>query len=215
MKKHQIIILLFALLFISILLTRNKQYFRINGYTQGTTYQVVYQHKKTNNLNAEIPKLLKEIDLSLSTYLDSSLITRINQNDTNVRLDNHLREVLSKALEVSRATNGLFDITVGPLVNLYGFGPAETNTAIDSFIIDSLRKLVGYQKIRIKNNRVFKSNPNVYLDLNAIAQGYSVDFIADFFEKKNIENYLIEIGGEVKAKGKNPEGKYWKIGVDK
>jgi len=121
--------------------------------------------------------------------------------------------VFRKSVEVSEKTKGLFDVTVAPLINAYGFGFTK-KAQLDSITIDSLRRLIGYKQVSLKDGKLIKSRPEVMLDFNAIAQGYSVDVICRFLENKNIRNYVVELGGEVRAKGKNDEGAYWKVGVD-
>jgi thiamine biosynthesis lipoprotein len=129
-------------------------------------------------------------------------------------MDSHFKNVVIKAFEVHKATNGLFDITVGPLVEAWGFGKNKAMEA-DTTIIDSLLKFTGMDKIYIDKNKLFKKDERVQLNANAIAQGYSVDVICQYLDSKNIKNYMVEIGGEVRVKGKNPKNKLWKIGIDK
>ncbi|MBN2347710.1 MAG: FAD:protein FMN transferase [Bacteroidales bacterium] len=189
-------------------------YMNVEGFTQGTTYHITYQSKTGKNLKKDIEEVLAGFDLSLSAYIPNSIISRINTNDPEVRADVYFLTVYNKALEVYNATDGAFDITVAPLVNAWGFGFTE-KAEVDSALIDSLVQYVGMQKIDLDGKKIIKVNPNVMIDVNAIAQGYSVDIIARYLDALNIKNYLVEIGGEVKAKGKNKKGKYWRIGVDK
>ncbi len=128
--------------------------------------------------------------------------------------DKWFTEVFNKSLEVYRKTGGAFDITVGPIVNALGFGSGDTLN-VDSTLIDSLRNFVGMDKVRLVNGRIIKSDPNVILDVNALAQGYSVDVVSAFLEKRKIKNYLVEIGGEVRARGKNDRDQVWQVGIDK
>ena len=130
------------------------------------------------------------------------MISRINRNDPQVIPDDKFLSVFTKSREVYQKTGGAFDITVGPIVNALGFGSTDT-LQVDSSLIDSLRQYVGMDKVSIKDNRVIKSDVNIRLDVNAIAQGYSVDLVATFLESRKIRNYLVEIGGEVRVKGKN------------
>lgn len=188
-------------------------YISIEGFTQGTTFSVIYRSKDTVSYKTEIKKLLSDIDSSLSTYNDSSVISKINRNQSST-VDFHFRKVYETSREVSEATNGAFDITVGPLVEAYGFGKSD-KIDLDSNKVDSLLDFVGYQKISIKNNQIVKSDSRIQIDMNAVAQGYTVEVIAHFLEEKNIDNYLVEVGGEVKARGINDKGEIWKIGIDK
>lgn len=148
----------------------------------------------------------------MSTYLPVSIISRINQNDSNVLVDDLFKNVFMKSIEVSEMTGGKFDVTVGPLVNAWGFG-VNKRVPIDSARVDSLRTLVGYRMVSLQGNRLVKQKPGTLLDFNAIAQGYSVDVIADYLERQGIHNYLVELGGELKAKGKKNDGP-WKVGID-
>ncbi|MFN7014169.1 MAG: FAD:protein FMN transferase, partial [Bacteroidia bacterium] len=150
----------------------------------------------------------------LSTYVPQSIISRVNKNDSTVILDEHFTTVFYHAQQVAAISNGAFDITVAPLVNAYGFGFSRKEK-IDSILIDSLLQFVGYQKVKIENGKLIKDKPQIQLDFNAIAQGYSVDIIANFLEKNAVSDYMVEIGGELRCKGVNAKGNYWNIGIDK
>lgn len=183
----------------------------MNDYAQGTTFSIVYEYNE--KLDADIYQLLREFDLSLSTYIDSSIISKINKNEA-VQLNELFIDFYNQSKSAFKATDGYFDITVGPLVKAWGFGVAqEFNT--DSSSIDSIKAFIGMDKIHIENNKLLKEDERIYLDGNAIAQGQSVDFIADFLESREITNYMVEIGGEVRAKGVNKKGSPWRIGIDK
>jgi thiamine biosynthesis lipoprotein len=189
-----------------------EKYQVFEGFAQGTTFRIVYQ--SNNNYDDSIMQMLRYFDYTLSLYQDSSMISRINRNDTSVILNDLFIEFYKKSREVFEKSNGYFDITVAPLVETWGFGPKEKIKS-DSASIDSLLEFVGMDKIKIVNNKIIKSDPRVRLDGNAIAQGQSVDFISTFFESTGIKNYMIEIGGEVRAKGLNDKGISWHIGIDK
>jgi len=195
----------------------------LDGFAQGTTYHIVYKqpfslgfilNSNLHDYHEEIDSLLKEFDRSLSVYLPESVISRINNNDKDVMVDSLFNKVFHKAKSVNELSNGAFDITVGPLVNAWGFG-TELRAIIDSALIDSLIQFVGMDKVRIEKKRVIKSEPGVKLDVNAIAQGYSVDIVAGFLSKKGIKNYLVEIGGEISSAGTKKKGTPWKVGIDK
>ncbi|MFP4059248.1 MAG: FAD:protein FMN transferase [Bacteroidales bacterium] len=207
----------YLILFIStcyISCTREQHpYVFLEGFTQGTTYHVTYENSTGENYKEEIENLLHEFDLSLSSYIDSSLISRFNRGE-EVQPDDYFHEVLQVARHVYHETNGAFDITVGPVVNALGFGSTE-RLEVDSAIIDSLAQHLGMEKIYMENGTLVKTDPNVVLDVNAIAQGYSVDVVARFLDEKGIQNYMVEIGGEVRTLGKNLKGKIWRIGIDK
>lgn len=191
-----------------------KEYLKIGGETQGTTYNITFEYEKGKNLKAEIEAVLKDFDNSLSTYEPASVISRINSNDPDVVADEKFIKVFNDAKEIYKTTGGAFDITVAPIVNAWGFGFAP-GMEVDSAVIDSLLLYVGMDKIRLSDNKIEKDCPDIMLDVNAIAQGYSVDVVAEFMESKKIENYMVEIGGELKCKGLNPRGEDWKIGIDR
>jgi len=192
---------------------QNRNYITITGFTQGTTYRITYNSPDSINYQSEIESLLSEFDSSLSAYLPVSIISRINKNESNVEVDKFFRTVFNKAKEVNKESNGAFDITVGPIVNAWGFGP-QKRMNVDSSVIDSLLHYVGMDKIKLKNNKIIKAYPEITLDVNAIAQGYSADVIANYFDKLNIANYMVEVGGEIVTKGVNKKGIAWRIGID-
>lgn len=185
------------------------------GFAQGTTYSVVYENNKKISpveLKAEVEKILSDFDMSLSLYKDSSVITRLNRNE-DVVPDKYFIEVFKQSVLISEMTGGAFDITVGPLVKAWGFGP-DSRKNFSETKLDSLMKLIGMDKVSLVNGRLIKTDPDIKIDVNAIAQGYSVDVLCDYFDKKGFKNYLIEIGGEVRAKG-TKAGAHWRIGIDK
>jgi len=190
------------------------KYKDIAGYVQGTTYHITYENEIGNDLNRQIDSLLEAFDLTFSEYIPNSIISRINRNDSTVEINEMFVTVFNKSVEIYRETGGAFDLTVGPLVDAWGFGPEKKDT-VNRKRIDSLLKLVGMNKVRISGKKLIKDSPGIILDVNGIAQGYSVDMVCDFFEKLGIKNYLVEIGGEVRAKGKNDKGKLWRIGIDR
>lgn len=204
--------------FISILLISCNQkeesiYIFFDGFTQGTTYHITYESPDSINYKEEIEHLLAEFDTSLSTYNTESVISKINRNQSN-KTDYYLNTVLQKSKEVYENTDGAFDITVAPLVNAWGFGFKNKEKMTDEKV-DSILQFIGFNQISFNDSIIEKKDPRVMIDMNAIAQGYSVDVVADFLEKKGVTNYLVEIGGEVKTKGVNPDQKAWRIGIDK
>lgn len=209
---YQFVLITYALS----LMACNEKSFAVtfSGEAQGTTYQVTYSAPVNVNLQQEIDSILNKIDLSLSTYLPSSIISSINRNDTNIQPDTHFITVFMKAKEIAERTGGAFDFTIAPLINAWGFGFTDKKN-IEPNAIDSLLKLVDYRFVSLKSGMVSKVHENVLLDFNAIAQGYTVDVIAAFIETKGINNYLVELGGEVAGKGMNEKGTYWKIGIDR
>jgi FAD:protein FMN transferase len=185
---------------------------KIEGNAQGTTYHISYLAHGGINLKAEVDSILRKLDSSLSTYLPVSIISRVNQNDSLVTVDEHFEKVFNKSREVSVNTIGAFDITIAPLVNAWGFGFSKKEN-VDSLLIDSLLPLVDYKKVALVDGRVAKQKQEILIDFNAIAQGYSVDVLASFLSSKGIENFLVELGGEIVAKGKK-NGDEWQVGID-
>ncbi|MFO7371263.1 MAG: FAD:protein FMN transferase [Bacteroidales bacterium] len=202
---------------VAFLLTRpgkTRNYEEITGFAQGTTYHIIYESAHGEKLQSSIDSFLTGFDCSLSIYNPNSIISRFNRNDPAVVADDAFIEVFNKSKEVFAATKGAFDITVGPVVNALGFGSSDT-LRVDSLVIDSLLQYVGMNKVNLAEGKLVKQHPNMQLDVNAIAQGYSVDLVARFLEEWGIRNYMVEIGGEVRAKGKNSKRSVWKIGIDK
>ncbi|MDR0815651.1 MAG: FAD:protein FMN transferase [Bacteroidales bacterium] len=192
------------------------EYVTHQGFAEGTTYKVTYAPAAAGeSYEEDIVQVLQRFSESLSTYLPTSLISRINQNVPDVEIDDYFRTVFVKSAEVNRASSGAFDITIAPIVNLWGFGFTSGTPDIAPAKIDSLLQFVGMDKIRIVGNKVVKDNPGVMLDVNAIAKGYSVDVVADFLKSKGCKNYLVEIGGEIVARGVNASGHPWRVGIDR
>lgn len=188
-------------------------YMRVEGFTQGTTYTITYQSKDTIDLSASIDSILHVFDMSLSTWIPGSIISRVNANE-DPEVDAMFTTVFREAERVNKVSGGAFDITVGPLIDAYGFGPGQ-KIQVDSAVIDSLLQYVGMSKVSLSGRHVVKALPQVRLDVNALAQGYSVDVICMYFDWLGIPNYMVEIGGEIRVKGVNPRGVMWKIGIDK
>lgn len=184
-----------------------------DGFAQGTTYHINYYDEQNRFLKKEVDSILKDFDFSVSTYNHNSIISKINNNQPNVVLDNYFTTCFNKAKEVWKNTNGTFDPTVYPLVNAWGFGP-EKKQNINKTSIDSILQFVGFEKIVLKNDLVIKQDTRIKLDFNAFAQGYSVDVVANYFNSLNITSYAIEIGGEVYAKGIHTNGDNWTIGIE-
>ncbi|MEZ4824902.1 MAG: FAD:protein FMN transferase [Bacteroidia bacterium] len=189
-----------------------------SGPAQGTSYSITcIDPVDGRDFQASIDSVFSVIDQSLSTYNPGSTISRFNRDDSIVTDDLHFREMLNQSGEVWRLTGGLFDPTVMPLVRAWGFGP-EKVPEIKTGNLDSVRQLVGFMQLIPEAHAgkfiLRKKQPGVQLDFNAIAQGYTVDVLADLLEGNGIQNYMIEVGGEVRAKGKNVEGKYWTLGIE-
>lgn len=209
-------IFLFSLLiFLSaVSCTQKKEfaYHQNSGEIFHTSYHIKYSFERS--LEKEILDELERFELSLNPFRDNTVITKIN-NNVPVKPDSMFMEVFNKAMEVSRMSDGKFDITASPLINAWGFGFKNIDN-ITPEKIDSLKEFVGYEKIKIDNEgNVIKSDSRVQLNPSAISKGYSCDLVSRLFDSYGIENYMIEIGGEVVAKGVNDKGVCWRIGVDK
>jgi thiamine biosynthesis lipoprotein len=194
---------------------RTTSYDNFAGFIQGTTYSMVFENNgklKAENLKSEVEKILHDFDMSLSLYVDSSILSKVNRNE-DVIIDNYFTEAFRKSAQITELTDGAFDITVGPLVKAWGFGP-DSQKNFSETKRDSLLNLVGMDKVKIENGKLVKTDPGINLDFNAIAQGFSVDIISRFFGSKGIRSYLIEIGGEVRVKG-DKNGVLWRIGIDR
>lgn len=210
MKKSYLVILLFSL--ITLNSCNQNKYYYVQGLAQGTTYHITYEG--TKDYSSEITDILRRFDMSLSAYIDNSLLSRLNNNDSTAIPDKWFTDVFNKSKEIYQVSDGMFDITVGPLVKAWGF-LKDTTVHVDSASIKKMLTIVGMDKVRIVNGKLVKDNPNIVIDVNAIAQGYSVDVVGDFLEKNNVRNYLVEIGGELKVKGVNPKNEPWRVGIDK
>lgn len=190
--------------------------FHLAGYTQGTTYAITYYAADSLVTKQEVARQLAEIDASLSLYQPGSLINRFNQAPRGVPTDQHLRLVVRKALEVYQATGGLFDATVEPLVRAWGFATRPTETVPRAATIRALLASVGSDKVHVRGDSLVKDVPTLRLDLNGIAQGYTVDVLADLLERHGIRDYLVEIGGEIRVRGRKwPGGEIMRVGIEK
>ncbi len=188
-----------------------KVFFR--GEAQGTYYEVTYFDTLGRNLQPSIDSLLGAFDKSLSLWVDSSLISRINRNE-DVKVDTLFSVVFRKSTEVARRTEGKFNVCVGPLVELWGFYRKKGEVPSDDKIKEALQH-IDYSKVRLEGDRVVKEDSLIRLDFNAIAQGFSVDIIASFLRNKGIRMFLIDIGGEVLAGEPKPDGTAWRVGIEK
>ena len=219
----RILIIIFLMIGTGACQNNNYKIVLINGLTMGTTYSikiktadaVVNQEK----IRADIEKILLEINQKMSTYIvdsELSVINFSNSLDSNLISDD-LFKVISHANTISKTTNGAFDITVGPLVNLWGFGPDKSENKIPpNEEIELIKKNIGYKKIYLnkETTSIKKLHPDLYVDLSGIAKGFAVDKIALYLNSYNLENYLVEIGGELIAKGTNEDNEVWQIGIE-
>jgi thiamine biosynthesis lipoprotein len=212
--KNRIQLILVLSLIILISSCKQKSYFYLEGFTMGTLYHIKFESKSEQGMKEELESQLIAINNSLSTYISTSTISKVNQSQSVVEVDSLFRKVFLAAKEVYSKTHGAFDPTVMPLVNAWGFG-FDTLSHVDSFVIDSLMAYIGFDKVRLVDNKLEKDLPEIMLDFSAIAKGFGVDVIAEFLEEKNIANYMVEIGGEVRVKGLNPKGEEWRVGIEK
>lgn len=181
------------------------------GMVFGTVYHITYQSSKS--LQKDIEAELAKVDASLSPFNERSIITAVNENRDTV-VNKMFSDVFALAMKISDSTNGAFDITVAPLVNAWGFG-FKGGAMPSRHQVDSLKALVGYHKVSLTNGRVSKTDPRIMLDCSSIAKGYGCDVVAKFLSAKGIDNYMVEIGGEIVTRGISEKRLPWKIGVTK
>jgi thiamine biosynthesis lipoprotein len=185
----------------------------LTGEAQGTTFHIKYRDKQQRSFQKQVDSVLADIDKCLSTYRPDSEISQFNRSMSHRFQLPHFYAVLKKSAEVFRATNGAFDPTLMPLVESYGFGPKKSPKGAP-INIDSLMQYVGFQYIVFDSLSVRKVKPHIRLDLNSIAQGYSVDVVSAFLEARGISQYMVEIGGEIRTKGQKTDGQPWTIGIE-
>lgn len=186
----------------------------LSGKTMGTTYNITYLDEESRDLQSSIDSLLVVFNQSLSTYIPESELSQFNLGDTLDFNLPYLLPVLEASQKVYENTNGAFDPTVGPLVNIWGFGPTGPELK-DSVDIKNLLATVGFSKIEFDQKQLRKKVAGIYLDFSAIAKGYGSDVVAEFLKNKSVSNYLVEIGGELVANGTNEKGELWKVGVNR
>ena len=223
----RLLLLFLPLLILSCNFTEKEKdglpYYEINGSAQGTTFSIVYQDTLSRDFSFNIDSLLKEIDNQLSTYDSSSFVSQFNKSNKNTYLiesNDLFVECFNRSKYFHKVTNGCFNAAIFPLMEYWGFYNRKELDVDSSFIIDSIIPLIQMDSITIvsdsKNNKsITKNNINSKLDFNAIAQGYSVDLVADFLISKGVMNFMVEIGGEVTAKGINYKGNTWRIGIER
>ncbi|SFW60871.1 thiamine biosynthesis lipoprotein [Chitinophaga sancti] len=187
----------------------------LEGKAQGTYYVIKYISADTASLQSAIDSIFAGIDQSLSLYKPNSLINQFNEKG-HVQMDAHMQAVISKSVEISKITQGAFDITVKPLVDVWGFGvhpPAERKIPSPAAIKKVLTH-VGTKYLVIKGRDLSRTKPGVSIDCNGIAQGYTSDVIGRFLDSKGIHDYLVDVGGELCAKGQNAHQQYWTVGIE-
>lgn len=194
---------------------QKQQSFSIQGKAQGTTYAVLYSDHYESIRKAEIDSILNIIDQSMSLYDSTSLISRINRSSHGGRIDRHFHAVVKKSFEINKQTHGVFDITVGPLMKLWGFADTDSPNLPDSTAIAKMMPLIGMKHLRLRKNRLIKKQPDVQIDLNGIAQGYTVDLLASHLQSRGIKNFLVELGGELRVEGKKINGDDFTVGIER
>ena len=187
---------------------------KLNGPIFGTFYDVTYASDDNENHQESIDSIFAAVNQSMSNYQSDSDISKVNKHELEV-VDAYFVEVFKASKKIYNETNGVFDPTIGKLVNAWNFGSEQNKTKLDSLKIDSLMQFVGFEKITLKNNTLTKTDSKPYIDFNAIAKGYAVDLVAAFLESKNTTDYLVNIGGELRAKGINIEKQSgWTVGIE-
>lgn len=211
-KRWHLPFLLFLIIGSVIIISENQPTYRTQqGKIFGTLYTITYEHNA--DLQPQIVAAMNAVDNSLSPFNKKSIITHINNNDS-VCVDKLFTEVFQTAEQIYRESYGAFDPTVAPLVNAWGFG-FKKGMDVSNTTIDSLRELVGFSHIKLEDNQIVKADNRIMLDFSAIAKGYGSDRVARVLDSCGIQNYMVEIGGEVVVKGKNKNGNPWGIGITK
>ena len=192
-----------------------ETYRKMEGMAFGTTFHLTYLDPHALVSERQVDSLIHAVNRSLSTYLPNSDISRINRGDTSVVVDALFEEVFRKSEQIYSETGGAFDPTIGILVNAWGFGPGDGLDGLTGKQVDSLMDFVGFDQLRLEKGKLLKQHPETFLDFNANAKGYGADVIGRFFESRGVFDYLVEIGGEIRARGRNAEGETWKIAIEK
>jgi len=211
MIKNTLFSIFFFLLLLGCKSKLKDKVTNLKGNVFGTTFSIIY--KSNINYEKQIDSLFNTFNNSLSTYIPNSIISKVNNNDSTVVVDRYFIEAFEKAKRIYSETNGYFDPTIGKLINAYGFGSGKEKKNLTSEEIILLMESTGFEKVQLMNNKITKPQ-TVEFNVNAFAKGLGIDVIGRFLEKNKIHNYLIEIGGEIRARGKKNENKLWKVGID-
>ena len=197
-------------------ITENKNKYTITGYAQGTDYAITYYARDSCVTKEAVDSILSVIDSSMSLYKPYSLISKLNSAGSGVfELDDHFYRVLKQSFEIYRKSKGIFDVSVAPLVQLWGFGVENVDHFPDSNEVRATLECVGMDKLKLRGHLLEKKTPCTQIDLNGIAQGYSVDVLAGFLEQRGIEQCIVEVGGELRVKGPKPDGSPMRIGIER
>jgi len=203
-------ITLFFIIFVS---CRGPQKINYSGMTQGSYFSITYFDENCRCFENEIDSIFNAVDNSVSLWNEKSIIRKVNRNE-DVIVDQIFKDNFEWSMKASEFSDGAFDATIGPLVSAWGFH-YKKELEMTPEMVDSIRKLVDYHKIEIVDDKVVKANPNMTLDFNAVAQGYTADLVGKFLETNGVYNYLVDIGGEITARGTKPNGEEWLIGIEK
>ena len=216
MKKWHYPFLAFLIIGTIVILSQSKpakpEFRKAQGLVFGTSYNVTYFYNA--DLQPDIEHTLALVDSALSMFNPQSTISAVNSSESILVTDTMFLKVFRRAMEISRITDGAFDITVAPAVNAWGFGFKHAENVSQS-TIDSLKEITGYWKIHEQNGLITKDDPRIMLDCSAIAKGFGSDMVAQMLSSKGISDYMVEIGGEIVLSGHNPKGKDWNIGISK
>ena len=194
---------------------KQPQRMYLEGFAQGSYYAITYYDEQGRNFQQGIDSIFHAVDLSVNLWVDSSIICKVNRNE-EVELDQIFIDNFNIAQQAAELSGGYFDPTISPLVAAWGFSAKTSNlSSLTSHLIDSLKTLVDYRKVRIEDGKLIKDDPAMQLDFNAVAQGYTSDRIAAYLDSKGVKHYLVDTGGEIMAKGGKPDGKPWVVGIEK
>ncbi len=210
MKRHYYLLLILVI-GIGACQTTPSKYITNTGMIYGTYYSIKYESPNGTDFQKNIDEELNRLTLIFSHYEKNSTISKVN-NNVDTDLEPEFVTCFNRAMEISKITNGAFDITAGPLISAWGFGP-EDRQKMTTEKVDTLKKLIGYERIKLTDNKIEKEFPEMSINMSAIAKGYTCDLIGEFLNKKGCSNFMVDIGGEVVARGINPKGKVWTIGI--
>ncbi len=225
LRRFQLFITVSIILFITACFPSNnsaKKEVLLQGRTMGTTYNIKViatpEQVETLKLHQKIDTVLKQVNQAMSTYIPSSEISRFNQSESlePMKISDGFARVLKESIRLGELSSGKLDITVGPLVNLWGFGPEQRpETVPNEDVLASTRARIGLKNLHLDGNKLSKGIPNLYVDLSTTAKGYGVDVVAELIEENGFGNYLVEIGGEMRLKGFKHTGELWAIAIEK
>jgi thiamine biosynthesis lipoprotein len=187
----------------------------LQGLVQGSYYAITYYDEQGRDFQKEVDSIFHAVDMSVNLWVDSSVICKVNRNE-EVELDGIFVDNFNMAQKAAELSGGFFDPTISPLVAAWGFSAKTPHLSpLNSQLIDSLKQLVDYRRVRIEDGRLIKEDPAMKLDFNAIAQGFTTDLVSSMLDSKGIKSYLVDVGGEIFARGTKPDGKPWVVGIEK